>query len=185
MSQPAALAAAAARRRALWALLMATGVGGLSWLGLRSLAPSGGDGAAAEPEQALWQQRFQSPQGAEWAMQSFHGQRVVVNFWATWCPPCVEELPMLNAFYQTQRAKGWTVLGLAVDKEAAVSTFLQRMPLTFPIAIAGMQGAALSKELGNSAGGLPFTVLFDRHGAVQHRKMGQLHASDLQNWASL
>ena len=92
---------------------------------------------------------------------------------------------MLNAFYQTQRAKGWTVLGLAVDKEAAVSTFLQRMPLTFPIAIAGMQGAALSKELGNSAGGLPFTVLFDRHGAVQHRKMGQLHASDLQNWASL
>ena len=109
----------------------------------------------------------------------------VINFWATWCPPCVEELPMLNAFYQTQRAKGWTVLGLAVDKEAAVSTFLQRMPLTFPIAIAGMQGAALSKELGNSAGGLPFTVLFDRHGAVQHRKMGQLHASDLQNWASL
>ena len=141
------------------------------------------DSAANE---ALWSQEFPGlPGQAPIKMQALRGQPLLLNFWATWCPPCVEELPMLNAFYQAQRAKGWTVLGLAVDKEAAVSSFLQRMPLTFPIAIAGMQGAALSKELGNSAGGLPFTVLFDRHGAVQHRKMGQLHASDLQNWASL
>ena len=92
---------------------------------------------------------------------------------------------MLNQFYQAQRAKGWAVLGLAVDKEASVVPFLQRMPLTFPVAIAGMEGTALSRELGNSAGGLPFTVVFDRHGVVQHRKMGQLLVSDLQNWASL
>jgi len=57
--------------------------------------------------------------------------------------------------------------------------------LTFPIAIAGMQGTALSRDLGNSAGGLPFTVVFDKRGRVQQRKMGQLLASDLQNWASL
>ena len=92
---------------------------------------------------------------------------------------------MLNQFYQAQRAKGWQVLGLAVDQDAAVQRFLQRMPLAFPVALAGMSGTQLTRELGNSAGGLPFTVVFGRQGEVQHRKMGQLLASDLQNWASL
>ena len=155
---------------------------GAGWAWWRHSLGDVGDAA----QQALWQQEFAGlPGQAPVRMQSFKGQPLLVNFWATWCPPCVEELPMLNQFYQAQRAKGWAVLGLAVDKEAAVVPFLQRMPLTFPVAIAGMEGTALSRELGNSAGGLPFTVVFDRHGVVQHRKMGQLLVSDLQNWASL
>ena len=138
-----------------------------------------------EAESQFWASAFPDVLGAPVSMAGFRGRPLLVNFWATWCPPCVEELPMLNQFYQAQRAKGWTVLGLAVDKEEAVTRFLQRMPLSFPIAIAGMQGTALSRDLGNSAGGLPFSVIYDKHGRVQHRKMGQLLASDLQNWASL
>ena len=142
--------------------------------------------AAPGLDEAIWQQEFPALAGQPAIrMAALKGQPLLLNFWATWCPPCVDELPMLNQFYQAQRAKGWTVLGLAVDKEEAVARFLQRMPLQFPIAIAGMQGTALSRELGNSAGGLPFTVLFDQRGRVQHRKMGQRLASDLQNWASL
>ena len=137
-------------------------------------------------QHALWTQEFAGLPGQPAVrMQSFKGQPLLLNFWATWCPPCVEELPLLNQFYQAQRAKGWMVLGLAVDKATAVVPFLQRMPLAFPVAIAGMEGTALSRDLGNSAGGLPFSVVFDQHGRVQHRKMGQLLASDLQNWASL
>ncbi|KAF5297728.1 hypothetical protein FQA39_LY19248 [Lamprigera yunnana] len=78
-----------------------------------------------------------------------------------------DELPHAQPL-QAQRAKGWVVLGLAVDKESAVVPFLQRMPLAFPIAIAGMEGTALSRDLGNSVGALPFTVVFDSRGAVQH-----------------
>lgn len=141
---------------------------------------------SAETADAIWGQAFPALAGQPAVpMSSFKGKPLLLNFWATWCPPCVEELPMLDKFYQAQHQKGWAVLGLAVDKEEAVTRFLQRMPLTFPVAIAGMQGTALSRDLGNSAGGLPFTVVFDKRGRVQQRKMGQLLASDLQNWASL
>ncbi len=134
----------------------------------------------------LWSQAFAAPGGqAEVRMQAFRGKPLLLNFWATWCPPCVEELPMLNQFYEAQRAKGWQVVGLAVDQDAAVQRFLQRSPLAFPVGIAGMSGTQLTRDLGNSVGGLPFTVVFGRQGDVQHRKMGQLLASDLQNWASL
>lgn len=134
----------------------------------------------------LWSQAFAAPGGqAEVRMQAFQGKPLLLNFWATWCPPCVEELPMLNQFYEAQRAKGWQVVGLAVDQDAAVQRFLQRTPLNFPVGIAGLSGTQLTRDLGNSAGGLPFTVVFGRQGDVQHRKMGQLLASDLQNWASL
>ncbi len=142
--------------------------------------------ASSETVDAIWAKEFATLGGQPpLKMAAFKGQPLLLNFWATWCAPCVEELPMLNTFYQVQRAKGWSVLGLAVDKEANVLPFLQRMPLAFPIAIAGGDGTALSRELGNSVGGLPFSVVFDRQGRVQHRKMGQLLASDLQNWASL
>lgn len=185
MKPSADAAAATPRRRALAALLAAAGVGGLSWLGLRALAPSSGEGAASEAEQALWQQRFQSPGGAEWAMQSFHGQRLVVNFWATWCPPCIAELPLLEGFYQQNAASGWQVVGLAVDKPAAVRSFLARTPLHFPIGLAQEGGSALARSLGNLSGGLPFTVVLGRDGRVLHRKIGQLKAPDLQHWRDL
>ncbi len=134
----------------------------------------------------LWNQSFAAPGGqTEVRMQAFQGKPLLLNFWATWCPPCVEELPMLNAFYAAQQSKGWQVLGLAVDQDAAVQRFLQRLPLAFPVGIADLSGTQLTRDLGNSAGGLPFTVVFGRQGNVQHRKMGQLLASDLQNWASL
>ena len=134
----------------------------------------------------FWNQAFPALAGQPpLQMQAFRGQHLLLNFWATWCPPCVQELPMLSQFYQAQRDKGWSVLGLAVDKPSAVAPFLQRMPLSFPVGIAGLEGTTWSRNLGNSAGGLPFTVVFDRQGKVQHRKMGQLLASDLQNWSSL
>jgi len=115
-------------------------------------------------------------------MDAFRGRPLLVNFWATWCPPCVEELPLLNAFYREQRAKGWQVLGLAVDQTAAVRQFLQRLPLDFPVAMAGLGGTELSKRLGNSNGGLPFTVVFNAQGEVAHRKIGQVHEKDLALW---
>ncbi len=110
---------------------------------------------------------------------------MVLNFWATWCPPCVEELPLLNAFFNENRAKGWQVLGLAVDQAAPVTRFLTQSPLAFPVALAGFPGIEVSKSLGNLSGGLPFTVVFGAAGTVLHRKMGKLTPDDLHAWTKL
>ena len=107
----------------------------------------------------------------------------MVNFWATWCPPCVEELPLLNAFYQRHKSQGWEVLGFAVDQPTAVRMFLQRVPVAFPVAMAGLGGTDLARSLGNATGGLPFTVVIDANGAIAHTKLGKVSPDDLNNWA--
>ena len=117
-------------------------------------------------------------------MAALRGRPLLLNFWATWCPPCVEELPLLNAFYGEHRAKGWQVVGLAIDQPSNVRKFLERMPLDFPIALGGLGGTDLARGLGNEKGGLPFTVLFGANGSILKRKMGQLTAQDLQGWST-
>jgi thiol-disulfide isomerase/thioredoxin len=107
----------------------------------------------------------------------------VVNCWATWCPPCVEELPLLDAFYQQQRARGWHVVGLAVDSLASVQTFLAQRPVGFPIGLASASGIALSRSLGNTVGGLPFTVVFPGQDQTVIRKSGRITPEDLVAWA--
>jgi peroxiredoxin len=167
------------RRHLWWAALAAgaagVGVGAWRW---RTQAPL--DGAEA----AFWASEWQGLDGQPLSMARFRDQPLLLNFWATWCPPCVEELPMLNRFYAEQRARGWQVLGLAVDQPSAVQRFLQRMPLDFPLALAGLGGTELSRQLGNPSGGLPFTVVFGRDGRVAHRKLGQVKPEDLVAWAA-
>jgi thiol-disulfide isomerase/thioredoxin len=128
----------------------------------------------------FWTLQWTTPDGAPLPMQSFQGRPLLINFWATWCPPCVEELPLINAFYQENKGKGWQVLGLAVDKPALVKSFLTKTPLAFPVGMAGLGGTDLSRKLGNLAGGLPFTVAFDSEGGIIQRKMGQVSADDLR-----
>jgi thiol-disulfide isomerase/thioredoxin len=133
----------------------------------------------------FWAQRFPTPGGGELVMQSLRGKPLLINFWATWCPPCVEELPLLDRFYRENAANGWQVIGLAIDNPAAVRGFLGKMPLSFPIGLAGLGGSELGKSLGNLAGGLPFTVVIGSKGAVLHRKMGKVSVADLALWRSL
>lgn len=135
--------------------------------------------------QGLWARRFESPTGTAMHMADFKGRKLVVNFWATWCPPCVEELPLLDGFYRAQQSRGWEVVGLAVDQPAAVRGFLQKMPLGFPVVMVGADGTELARSLGNATGGLPFTVVIGADGQVVQRKLGKVSEGDLQQWAAL
>jgi len=170
------------QRRQLWTVAVAAaaatmGAAVAAWrLTPRAPAPGAAD--------ALWTQRWQRPEGGELRAADFRGRPLLVNFWATWCPPCTEELPLLERFWQEQRARGWTVLGLAFDQPSAVRQFLQRQPLTFPIALVGWGGAELGRQLGNERGGLPFTVVIDREGRIVQRKLGQVKLDELRQWAS-
>lgn len=139
----------------------------------------------SEPPAAFWSQSWESPGGQPLTAADFRGRPLLLNFWATWCPPCVEELPLLDQFFQSHLAQGWQVLGLAIDQPSAVSAFLARRPLAFPIGLAGLGGTELSRELGNSNGGLPFSVLFDPAGRLVERKLGRLLSADLERWQSL
>lgn len=171
------------RRTLLWGL--AAGVAGVAGVAL-SLRHAKESGAAiAEPVPDFWAQQWQTPQDTPLAMAQFKGRPLLVNFWATWCPPCVDELPLLNSFYQQQGAQGVQILGLAIDRKEAVLPFLQKLPLGFPVAMAGMGGADLGRALGNLTGGLPFSVLVASDGTVAQRKMGRVQAEDLEAWAAV
>ena len=177
----AALAAVAGAGAAWW-----VGHGPVPAAGSVSGGQVGNDAASAGgAEQSFWALSFDTPQGKPLALNSFRGKPLLVNFWATWCPPCVEELPLLDYFYQENKAKGWQALGLAVDQPSAVRAWLQTRPLNFPVAMAGFHGTELSKSLGNLSGGLPFSVVFGASGEVLHRKIGKVLPQDLAHWATL
>jgi thiol-disulfide isomerase/thioredoxin len=151
---------------------------GLAWWRQRPAA------AEAGVVDRLWTLNFNTPQGGSLALSSFRGRPLLLNFWATWCPPCVEEMPLLDRFYRQQPATGWQVLGLAIDQPSSVRTFLQRLPVSFPIGLAGLEGTELTKALGNQSGGLPFTAVIGADGQMRERRMGLISEADLRSWSA-
>jgi len=154
------------------------GVGVALW----RFEPQAVDRADSHP---FWAQQFETPAGAGLLVGSFKGKPLLLNFWATWCPPCIEELPMLQSFWRDTEASGHQVLALAIDQPSAVRRFLERQPLGFPVGLAGLEGTNLAKSLGNTAGGLPFTVFFKADGSIWRQKMGKLTPDDLTQWRAV
>jgi thiol-disulfide isomerase/thioredoxin len=138
----------------------------------------------ADPSlQALWMASFEQADGTSLKLADFQGKPLVLNFWATWCTPCVEEMPLLNAFFLENKAKSWQMIGLAIDQPSAVKRFLGQHPVEYAIGMAGLEGTELMKNLGNPTGGLPFTLVLNAQGQVQMRKLGKLTESDIRSWA--
>lgn len=139
------------------------------------------DGALA----ALWALEVELPTGEIYKLSMLRGKPLIVNFWATWCPPCVEEMPLLDVFYRQNKAKGWQMVGLAADNAKAVTKFLRQTPVLFPTPLAGLAGIELSRTLGNLSGALPFTVVINSQGAIALRHMGKLSGEQITNFTKI
>lgn len=113
--------------------------------------------------------------GVEHSLEQYRGKVVVVNFWATWCPPCVEELPSLESAWQRYRQQGLVVLAVSGEERNVVTSFLERLPsdITFPVLIDGDMKSGNRWQIR----GLPTTVVVDRSGDVHWRAEGQLDFS--------
>ncbi|MGY0197062.1 TlpA disulfide reductase family protein [Leptothrix sp. BB-4] len=146
-------------------------------------APSAAASADAPAATDLWSQGFDRPEGGRIELSSLKGKPLVINFWATWCPPCVREMPLLDAWAKQHADHGLTVLGLAIDSPSPVREYLQKTPVSFPIGLTGFAGTELARQLGNEQGGLPFTVVFNAAGEPVIRKLGETKAADLAAWA--
>lgn len=139
------------------------------------LLVGGGNG-----EQALFAARLPDLAGKSRQLAEWRGKVLVCNFWATWCAPCREEIPLLVAARAKYASQGVEIVGIAVDNAAKVGEFSRLMGVTYPILLSEADGLELMRRLGNTSGGLPYTVFLDREGRVAHRKLGALKAPDLE-----
>jgi peroxiredoxin len=112
-------------------------------------------------------------------IKDWDGQIVLLNFWATWCPPCLEEIPDFIEIQQELDNRGFQIIGVAVDNEEDVREFANEMAMNYPVLAGEMEAIELSQRYGNTIGALPFSAIIDKNGKVTHTIMGELSKDHL------
>ncbi len=123
--------------------------------------------------------------GEQQSIRSWPGDALVINFWATWCAPCLREIPLLKTFQDQQRENGVTVVGIAVDRPGPVADYAQDMSFNYPILIGQAEGMEAAASFGVDFFALPFTVFVDGDRNVLGVHTGELHDEDLENVAAV
>jgi thiol-disulfide isomerase/thioredoxin len=158
-----------------------TALAGGSWFGLsrqgqHANSDLGNDAAAIN---TLFGLSFDNPQGESIAMAQYRGKPLVLNFWATWCPPCVEEMPELSEWYRSTN-NSVSIVGIGIDSPSNVREFTSKNKISYPLLVAGMGGTELSRILGNASGALPFTIIISSKQSVALRVLGRFSLSALK-----
>ena len=141
---------------------------------------SGQKAVAAQQANQFFESRFADVKGTMVDLSALRGKTVVVNFWATWCPPCIEEMPMFDDVYNEWKGKNVVFVGIATDQADKVQQFLKTSPVDYMILVGGQPGFELSRTLGNRHGGVPYTVILDAQGQVVARHVGLYPRKDLE-----
>lgn len=165
---------APARREGL--ILGAIGLGAAALGGVAGVLALQSRSGAAE----LLSAKFVDLQGAPRRLIDWRGRALLCNFWATWCPPCLDEVPLFVAAKQQWLPYGWEIVGIAVDSAANVGYFSLKAKINYPVLIGDATTIGLIRALGNPSGSLPFTVLIDHSGTMRGRWLGALKEAELR-----
>jgi len=165
------------RRSALIALLIAgvLALGAGVWFGTTRLASDAPKSAAT-----LMALSLPDMSGKETPLAQWKDKLLIVNFWATWCVPCREEMPEFVRIQEELGSKGLQFVGIAVDEVAKVRQFAADIGLNYPALIGGYGAVELSRSLGNRVGALPFTVIV-KDGTIVHTQLGPLTGTRLRS----
>ncbi|HYG43978.1 MAG TPA: TlpA disulfide reductase family protein [Bordetella sp.] len=139
--------------------------------------PDASTPATGDPVAALRALSLPDLDGKPHTLADWPGRPMVVNFWATWCAPCVKEMPELQALHE--KHAGIQFVGIGVDKAENMRQFLQKVPVSYPLLVMGGGAIDTLRTLGNPAGGLPFTLVFDANGRINRKILGQIQLDDL------
>ncbi len=111
--------------------------------------------------------------GNQHNISEWQGKIRVINFWATWCPPCLKEIPEFMALQEQYSAKGLQFIGIAIDDQEPVEEYLAKTKINYPVLIGGVTGIALAHQLGNSIDAVPFTLVVNQQGQIIHKHPGE------------
>ena len=130
--------------------------------------------------EALFAASFPDENGKTQALKQWQGKVIVLNFWATWCPPCREEMPELSTLNTKYRNKNVVVLGIATDDVALIKEFSKTTKVSYPLLAADMAGSDLAFNLGNNQDVLPYTVIIKADGTIAKTYFGRLSMPELE-----
>jgi thiol-disulfide isomerase/thioredoxin len=122
--------------------------------------------------------------GQNQPLAQWKGQALLVNFWATWCTPCVQEMPELSALQSSHQLKDTKIIGIGIDSAENIAQFVNKYKISYPLYVAGMNGSTLLRQMGDPAGGLPFSVLLTAGGQVKKVYLGRLNMDDVKRDAA-
>ncbi len=148
------------------------------WSRHRAASASGPDPAALR----LFAMSLPDADGAPRALKAWQGKLLIVNFWATWCVPCVEEMPELQQFVDQVGSDHVALIGVGVDDADRVRDFRSQHKLRFPLLVAGFDGMQLAQTLGDSDAVLPYTALISPDGRVLEQHAGRVQLAQLRGW---
>ena len=161
----------------MYALLGVLALGAGIWVALSRYQPTVNTNHMPP---ALWGLPLPNLSGKTQTLEEWRGKTLVINFWATWCAPCREEIPDLIAIRSEYAAKSIEIVGIAIDNAEAVKPYAQQMSIPYPLLIGEGSALEMSRALGNPSGALPYTVVIAPDGAILMRHLGRLPKSKLQ-----
>ncbi len=145
-----------------------------------SNANSTNTGPSTQSTQMLFAASLPDKNGVNQALSQYKGKIIVLNFWATWCSPCREEMPELSQIHQEYQNKNVVVLGVAIDELGLIKEFIQATPVSYPLFAAENEGMALGDSLGNNQSVLPYTVIINTDGRIVKTYFGRINKSLLE-----
>ncbi len=168
-------------RRLLTTIVSVIAICGILLAAVAHFAQSEHNQAAPTADTApLFAASLPDTRGVSQPLAQWRGQVLIVNFWATWCPPCRDEMPELSALHDKFHARGLSVLGIATDDVAKMQTFATEMQVSYPLFAADLEGMPLAARLGNTRDVLPYTVLVGRDGKVVASYVGRINSRALE-----